>query len=108
MDYERYLTALGRPTSVRIIQVLATSPAEQAGLRPGDEVLKYDGKRVFHAAELAALSLEGELDQSVLIDVRRDGQIRQLVVPRRPLGIAGSFLNELLSVPGGVALSPER
>jgi hypothetical protein len=99
VEYERYLAALGRPTSVRITQVLAASPAEQAGLRPGDEVVSYDGKRVFHAAELTALPLEGTADQPILVDIRRDGQMQQVVVPRRPLGVTGSILDELISVP---------
>jgi predicted metalloprotease with PDZ domain len=46
-EYEMYLQANNRPTSVNISSVMASSPAENAGLRPGDEIVSYDGRRVF-------------------------------------------------------------
>jgi hypothetical protein len=88
-DYERYLQALGRPTSVPVQGVLASSPAERSGLKPGDEVTAYDGKRVFDTRELNALTLQGTAGESVTVSVRRDGQIIQLTMPRGPLGIVG-------------------
>ncbi len=88
-DYERYLTALGIPTSVAVRDVLASSPAEGAGLRAGDEVVVYDGQRVFNVGDLNAVTLEGTAGESVVVEVRRDGQNLQLVIPRGPLGITG-------------------
>jgi hypothetical protein len=88
-DYERYLQALDRPTSVTVQDVLASSPAERSGLKPGDEVVAYDGKRVFDMRELNALTLEGNAGESVVVEVRRDGQNVQLIMPRGPIGIFG-------------------
>lgn len=88
-DYERYLQALGRPTSVYVRDVLATSPGAQAGIKPGDQVVKFDGERVFDMGELNRLVLEGEPGQMVAVDVMRDGQLVQLYVPRGPIGITG-------------------
>lgn len=88
-DYERYLKADGRPTSVPVRDVLASSPAERSGLQPGDEIVAYGGKRVFDMRELNALTLEGTPGESVVVDVRRDGQNVQLVMPRGPIGIFG-------------------
>jgi hypothetical protein len=91
-DYERYRTAMGQPTSAGVGDVLASSPAERAGLLPGDEIVAYGGTRVFDVGELNALTLEGTSGESIIIDVRRDGQNMQLVIPRGPLGItAGVF-----------------
>jgi DNA-binding transcriptional ArsR family regulator len=90
-DYERFLTAMGRSTSVNIMGVLASSPAERAGLQPGDEIVGYNGQRVFDVAELNELTLGGNTGESVLVDVRRNGQSLQLVMPRGPLGIWGGF-----------------
>jgi PDZ domain-containing protein len=90
-DYERYRTAMGQPTSVGVAAVLASSPGERAGLMPGDEIVAYGGKRVFDVGELNALTLEGTPGESVVLDVRRDGQNVQLVVPRGPIGITGGF-----------------
>jgi hypothetical protein len=96
-DYERYRTAMGQPTSVGVADVLASSPAERAGLLPGDEIVAYGGKRVFDVGELNALTLEGTSGESVVLDVRRNGQSVQLVMPRGPIGITGGFRG----IPGG-------
>ena len=90
-DYERYRAAIGQPTSVGVSDVLASSPAERAGLMPGDEIVAYGGKRVFDVGELNALTLEGTPGESVVLDIRRDGQNVQLVMPRGPIGITGGF-----------------
>ena len=88
-DYERYLKAMGRPTSVAIQNVLASSPAERSGLKSGDEVLSYDGKRVFDLRDLNALTFEGTAGEPVTLSVRREGQTVQLTMPRGPLGVIG-------------------
>jgi hypothetical protein len=90
-DYERFLTAQGRSTSVNIMGVLASSPAERAGLQPGDEIVGYDGKRVFDVVELNELTLGGTsgATSSVVVDVRRNGQNMQIVLPRGPIGVWG-------------------
>ena len=88
-EYERYLTALDRPTSVPVRDVLASSPAEHSGLKPGDQVVAYGGQRVFDMRDLNALTLEGTPGESVVVEVRRDGQNVQLVMPRGPIGILG-------------------
>ena len=66
----------------------ARRPSARAS-QPGDEIVAYDGKRVFDVGELNALTLEGTPGESVVVDVRRDGQNVQLVMPRGPLGITG-------------------
>ncbi len=96
-EYERYLAALGRPTTVGVTQVLAGSPAERGGLLPGDEIVRYRGERVFSLAQLNTLSVDGGPGESVVVDVRRDGQTMQFVLPRGPLGIVNEPL-ELLEV----------
>jgi len=88
-DYERYLKATGRPTSVGIQGVLASSPGERAGLKPGDEVVAYDGKRVFDLRDLNTLTFEGTAGESVTVSVRREGQTVHLTLPRGPIGIVG-------------------
>lgn len=88
-DYERYLQALNRPTSVAVQSVLASSPAERSGLKAGDQVVAYNGQRVFDVRDLNALTLEGTAGESVVVEVRRDGQTVQLVMPRGPIGITG-------------------
>lgn len=87
--YERYLAAGGRPTSISVSSVLDSSPAERAGLRPGDEITGYDGKRIFSMTDLTRQTMEGQPGEQVLVDIRRDGLSMQVVVPRGPIGISG-------------------
>jgi hypothetical protein len=88
-DYERYLNALGRPTQVAVRNVLASSPAEQAGLQPGDEITRYAGPRVFDIGDLNRLTYEGQPGETVAVDIVRAGQPMQIYVPRGPVGILG-------------------
>ncbi len=91
-DYERYLRGTGRPTEVQVLDVLASSAAERAGLQPGDQVLSYAGTRVFDMRELNALSREGNPGETVVMEVRRNGRTEQLVVPRGVLGMSGGAM----------------
>jgi len=89
-DYERYLAANGRPTSVGIGNVLPNSPAQSGGLRPGDEIVRYDGERVFSMMDVAGQIMRGEPEGNVVVDIVRDGAPLQLVLPRGPLGVMGN------------------
>jgi hypothetical protein len=46
---------------------------------------------VFDVGELNALTLGGTSGESVVVDVRRNGQNLQLVLPRGPIGVYGGF-----------------
>ena len=87
--YERYLAANGRPTNVEISSVIGSSPAQSAGLQPGDEIVRYDGERVFSMTDINLASMEGEPGQNVVVDFVRDGVPMQVVMPRGPLGVTG-------------------
>jgi len=101
-DYERFLSAQGRSTSVNVMGVLASSPAERAGLQAGDEIVSYNGKRVFDAQELNELTLGGTSGSpSVVVDVRRNGQNMQIVLPPGPIGIWGGGPGFRGPPPGG-------
>lgn len=88
-DYEKYLAGTGRPTSVRVMDVQASSPAENAGLKPGDQIVSYAGQRVFDTNDLNALTRQGTPGEAVTVEVQRDGQTVQLSVPRGVLGVQG-------------------
>ena len=88
--YARYLEAQGQPTAVSITQVLSGSPGTTAGLQPGDQVVSYNGERVFSMLDLRNQTLQGEPGQDVVIEIDRDGTRMQLTVPRGPIGITGN------------------
>jgi len=86
-EYERYLQANGRSTSVTIGSVMQTSPAQNVGLQPGDNIVAYGGERVFSTSDLNAQTIQGAPGESVLVDIERDGVPMQVVLPRGPIGI---------------------
>ncbi|HWM27988.1 MAG TPA: PDZ domain-containing protein [Woeseiaceae bacterium] len=88
-DYERYLEATARSTSVSVSSVLESSPAQRAGLKPGDQIVRYDGERIFSMSELTRATMQGQPGEQVPVDVLRDGVTMQMVLPRGPIGISG-------------------
>ncbi len=91
--YARYLAAQGQPTAIRITQVLGGSPANDAGLRAGDELISYNGERVFNVMELRDGTMQGQPGEDVVVEIERDGVRMQLTLPRGPIGITGSGAN---------------
>jgi uncharacterized coiled-coil protein SlyX len=89
-EFEKYLQAQGNATVVTVREVIDSSPANRAGLRPGDEIVSYDGDRVFGMNDLRSMSFSGNRGEDVVVEVIRDGQRMQLVLPRGPMGITGS------------------
>jgi hypothetical protein len=89
-EYEKYLLAQGGRASITVGDVINSSPANRAGLRPGDQILGYDGQRVFSMDELKSMAFSGDPGEDVIVDIERNGQRMQLVLPRGPMGITGS------------------
>lgn len=91
--YERYLSAQGQPTAVQVTQVLDGSPGSRAGLQSGDQIVSYNGERIFQVGELRQLTMQGQPGEDVIIEIDRDGVRMQLSVQRGPVGITGSGAN---------------
>ena len=88
-DYERYLVANNRSTNVTVSSVIESSPAQSAGLQSGDEIVRYDGERVFSMTDLTRQTMDGIAGQNIVVDITRDGIAMQIVIPRGPVGISG-------------------
>jgi PDZ domain len=86
-DYDRYLYATGRNNRARITDVLANSPGEAAGFRPGDTILSYDGKRVFSIEELRDLATRSRPGDTIRVEVLQHGRVETLYVPAGPIGL---------------------
>jgi membrane-associated protease RseP (regulator of RpoE activity) len=85
--YEAYLFASGQPNQVMVQSVLASSSADTAGIRADDQILSYDGQRIFNWRALRTATTQGTADENVTIEIIRDGKRLQLYVPRGPLGV---------------------
>jgi len=85
--FDALLYATGRRNRVVVSDLLGDSPAERAGLEPGDEILRYADARIFGPMELKAATTAGTAGERVEIVVLRDGARERVFVPRGPLGI---------------------
>lgn len=75
---------LGVPTpQVRIEDVAPDSPAAQAGLRSGDQILALDGTPVSTTEEVRTLA-QSRRGRTVTLRIRRDGVEREVQVYVRP------------------------
>ncbi len=59
-----------------IASVTPTGPAEIAGIKPGDIVLKFNGKPIKEMRELPRLVAEANIDTEATIEFWRDGQMK--------------------------------
>ena len=87
-EYERYRSAIGLPTTVEVTDIFESSPAQQAGLRPGDRIVSYNGTRVFDTGELYRHTMGSEPGGTVVVDIVRDGVPMQVVLPSGPMGVS--------------------
>jgi C-terminal processing protease CtpA/Prc len=86
-EYTTYVAALGRPTTVEVTSVVPGSNAETAGLRDGDEIVTYGGKRVYNYYDLQKTASESKARGNTVIEVRRNGQTIQLSMPAGEVGL---------------------
>lgn len=86
-SYDAYLYASGQPNRVRVTNVLDSSQAGTAGIQAGDHIISYDNKRIYSGFDLRAATTGGNINQSVAVEIERNGEIIELYLDRGPLGI---------------------
>ena len=69
-----------RRKGVRVAAIRAGSPAEEAGLEPGDLIDGFDHKPVAHVMNLSSLVNQAEPKRAYPIDIVRGGKRQQLMV----------------------------
>lgn len=89
-NYEKYLRAVGQTTSVTIRNVLESSPAQSVGLQSGDQIVSYEGRRVYNILELNQLTQVPNDTGFVTIEFIRNGSPMAVTVPKGPIGITAS------------------
>ncbi len=83
-DYYR----LSVDEGILVSQVLADSPADAAGIEPGDVIIAVDGMPTLRDEDLNIAILDGETNQVLKLTVLRDGKERtiSLQLKKRPRG----------------------
>jgi S1-C subfamily serine protease len=69
----------GQKEALRVVEVIAGSPAERAGLLPGDLVLSAQSRAVSSAESLQKLLFSQAIGEPFLLTVLRDGKINAIV-----------------------------
>ena len=84
-------TGLPAGRGVFVTGVTPNTPAATAGLRPGDVLLKVDGRPVRMPEEVTAIMAEMPNGRSVRIGVLRDGDVRNMTLVAGPSGLAAAL-----------------
>ncbi len=83
---------------VGVTQVLKDSPAEKAGLKKDDVILRFDGESVTSARKLTRLVGEASADQTVRLTIRRGGSEQEVsATGNRRIGVSTQSLTKQLA-----------
>ncbi|GAA1060336.1 S1C family serine protease [Agromyces bracchium] len=78
---------VGSTTGLQVTGVVDGSPAEVAGIRPGDIAVSLDGTGIVTATSIQRLMVEGAIDREVEMTLWRGGALVDVfVVPRELVG----------------------
>jgi len=69
-----------QPRGAAVLQVLENSPAEDAGFKVGDVILKYGSKEIYRSSDLPLAVGTTEIGKKVEVKVIREGRSKTLVV----------------------------
>jgi S1-C subfamily serine protease len=71
-------TCVEQGGGVRVVRVSDDSPAQEAGLRPGDRILRVDGNDVGDLSALWQALWRGQPEREVTLEIRRGEEPRQV------------------------------
>ncbi|MEM9002822.1 MAG: HhoA/HhoB/HtrA family serine endopeptidase [Cyanobacteria bacterium P01_F01_bin.86] len=75
-------------TGILVVEVMPNSPANQAGLRPGDILLNVGGQDVTKADEVQQRVEAAPIGEDLPIQIRRNGQIQTITVQPAALPVS--------------------
>ncbi len=82
------LTVNEHPDGLRVVEVFDESPAERAGIRPGDVIVAVGRKRLKSLSQAQSVALiKGPAGTEVQLRVRRDGRPRTVEVTRATISV---------------------
>lgn len=67
---------LDSPRGALVSSVMERSPAYKAGLKPGDVIVKFDGKSIDDASDLPLVTAAAGVGRTVPLELVRDGELR--------------------------------
>ncbi|MDP8255033.1 MAG: Do family serine endopeptidase [Candidatus Alcyoniella australis] len=91
--------------AVLVQKVVPGGPAERAGIKPGDVLIEFDGKRLARIAQLPLLVAQTPVGDKVDVVVARNGQERTLNVLIAEMPPEGFQVAEQVEIPWGLTVS---
>lgn len=90
---------------VRVVEVIAGSPAQEAGARPDDLILALDGRAVSEPSEMLAHMARARVGEKVTLEIWRSGERQSLTVTLRERPQAANRIQtwNLLPTPGNAS-----
>ncbi|MCW8911514.1 MAG: PDZ domain-containing protein [Gammaproteobacteria bacterium] len=85
--YDRFLYQTEQNNRVVVSSVMQNSPADQLGVQNGDIILKYATEKILSWRELRELTGQGVAGEYVNLNILRNEQLLNILVPRGPLGV---------------------
>ena len=76
----RARSEVGAERGVEVVEIVAGSPAEAAGLRVGDVIFELDGDSIESATDLQRLMVAERIGAAAKVRLVRDGSVRELRV----------------------------
>ena len=86
-SYDHYLYTTGQKNRVVVTSVMSDSPADQLGVQKGDIVLNYANEKVLSWQDLRKFTSKGVYGEYVNLNILRNDQLINILVPRGPLGV---------------------
>ncbi len=85
--YDAYLYASGQTNRVAVTSVLESAQAGSAGIQAGDHIIRYDQRRIYNWRDLRDSTSDGNIGESVTLEIERDGKRMEFFLTRGPLGV---------------------
>lgn len=63
--------------------VMKNSAAEEAGLQPGDEIIRLNGERIYNYREITLFGMMNDPEKPVEVTYRRDGQDHKVMLTKK-------------------------
>ncbi len=93
---------LDRPKGALVAEIVKDGAAEKAGIKPGDVILEFDGKKIDRSASLPPIIGRTALDRKVTVLILRNGQKKMLSVKLKPLSKAEKVKEAKISTESGL------
>ena len=84
---------LDKERGVPVSDVVAQGPADKAGIKRGDVIVSYDGKKVAESSILPGLVAATPVGKTVPVEVMRDGKVTKVNVPIGKVNDSTAALN---------------